>query len=150
MQIKRFEAKNMTAALRMIKGELGPEAVILSARSLRQGKGFFGSMKYAGVEVTAAIDTRETQIKTGNSGRTKPAYTKLLDSRSYPANPGKQIDNRPSDGYSSYWRVYKKEPPLRTNKVDASDHRAFSLLYQQMLTQGVERYIATALTDEIK
>jgi len=150
MQIKRFEAKNMTAALRMIKGELGPEAVILSAKSLRQGKGFFGSMKYAGVEVTAAIDTRETQIKTGNSGRTKPAYTKLLDSRSYPANPGKQIDNRPSDGYSSYGRAYKKDPPPRTNKVDAGDHRAFSLLYQQMLTQGVERYIATELIDEIK
>ena len=59
MQIKRFEAKNMTTALRMIKGELGPEAVILSAKSLRKGKGFFGSMKYAGVQVTAAIDTSD-------------------------------------------------------------------------------------------
>jgi len=67
MQIKRFEAKNMTAALRMIKGELGPDAVILSARSLRKGKGFFGSMKYAGVEVTAAIDTRETKRERGES-----------------------------------------------------------------------------------
>lgn len=56
MQIKRFEAKNMTTALRMVKEELGPEAVILSARSLRKGKGFFGSLKYAGVEVSAAID----------------------------------------------------------------------------------------------
>jgi len=63
MQIKRFEARNMTTALRMIKGEFGPEAVILSARSLRKGKGFFGSMKYAGVEVTAAIDTQETKMK---------------------------------------------------------------------------------------
>ena len=41
MQIKRFEAKNMTTALRLIKDELGPDAVILSARSLRKGKGFF-------------------------------------------------------------------------------------------------------------
>jgi flagellar biosynthesis GTPase FlhF len=37
MQIKRFEAKNMTAALRLIKAELGSEAVILSARSLKKG-----------------------------------------------------------------------------------------------------------------
>ena len=41
MQIKRFEAKNMTTALRIIKGELGPEAIILSARTLRKGKGLF-------------------------------------------------------------------------------------------------------------
>jgi len=43
MQIKKFEAKNMTTALRMIKDELGMDAVILSARSLRKGKGFFGA-----------------------------------------------------------------------------------------------------------
>ena len=58
MQIKRFEAKDMTTALRRIKEELGPEAVILSARSKRKGTGFFGSLKYAGVEVSAAIDNQ--------------------------------------------------------------------------------------------
>ena len=35
MQIKRFEARDMTTALRLIKHELGPEALILSARSLK-------------------------------------------------------------------------------------------------------------------
>ena len=58
MQIKRFEAKDMTTALRRVKEELGPEAVILSARSIRKGKGFFGSLKYAGVEVSAAVDNQ--------------------------------------------------------------------------------------------
>jgi flagellar biosynthesis protein FlhF len=149
MQIKRFEAKNMTTALRMIKGELGPEAVILSAKSLRQGKGFFGSLKYAGVEVTAAIDTRQAPVKTGNSASTKTAYTKLSGSQSYPANQGTQIDNGMSDGYASYGRTDKKEQ-LPKSKVDSSNHRAFSLLYQHMLTQGVDRYIATGLIDEIK
>jgi flagellar biosynthesis GTPase FlhF len=36
MQIKRFEAPTMTEALRLIKKEFGPDAVILSARSLSQ------------------------------------------------------------------------------------------------------------------
>jgi len=31
MQIKRFEAKTMTAALKMVKDEFGVDAVILSA-----------------------------------------------------------------------------------------------------------------------
>lgn len=56
MQIKRFEAPTMTEALRLIKKEFGPDAVILSARSLNQGKGLFGVKKQTGIEVTAAID----------------------------------------------------------------------------------------------
>jgi flagellar biosynthesis GTPase FlhF len=56
MQIRRFEAKDMTTALRLIKNELGPEAVILSARSLRQENRILGLVKSVGVEVTAALD----------------------------------------------------------------------------------------------
>ena len=57
MQIKRFEAPTMTEALRLIKKEFGPDAVILSARSLSQDKNLFGIKKPAGIEVTAATDT---------------------------------------------------------------------------------------------
>ncbi|MBI5590589.1 MAG: hypothetical protein HY881_08920 [Deltaproteobacteria bacterium] len=57
MQIKRFEAPTMTEALRLIKKEFGPDAVILSARSLSQEKTLFGIKKPAGIEVTAATDT---------------------------------------------------------------------------------------------
>jgi flagellar biosynthesis protein FlhF len=57
MQIKRFEAPTMSEALRLIKKEFGPDAVILSARSLSQGKNLFGIKKPAGIEVTAATDT---------------------------------------------------------------------------------------------
>ena len=55
MQIKRFEARTMTAALKMVKDEFGPEAVILSARTLRRG-GLLGAARPAAVEVTAARD----------------------------------------------------------------------------------------------
>ena len=57
MQIKRFEAPTMTEALRLIKKEFGPDAVILSARSLSREKSLFGIKKPAGIEVTAATDT---------------------------------------------------------------------------------------------
>jgi flagellar biosynthesis protein FlhF len=56
MQIKRFEAKTMTAALKLVKAEFGPDAVILSARSLRRGRGLFGTERVSGVEVTAATE----------------------------------------------------------------------------------------------
>jgi flagellar biosynthesis protein FlhF len=57
MQIKRFEAKSMTLALRLIKEEFGPNAVILSARSVSRGRGIFGAKRETAVEVTAAQDT---------------------------------------------------------------------------------------------
>ncbi len=56
MQIKRFEAKNMTEALRQIKRELGTEAVILSAKDMRKENRLLGISRKIGVEVTAAVD----------------------------------------------------------------------------------------------
>ena len=56
MQIKRYEARDMTTALRMVKNELGSDAVILSARSLKKENKILGLVKSVGVEVTAAVD----------------------------------------------------------------------------------------------
>lgn len=56
MQIKRFEAKDMTEALKMIKNEFGAQAVILSAKTIKKSSGLFGAVKKSGVEITAASD----------------------------------------------------------------------------------------------
>jgi flagellar biosynthesis protein FlhF len=149
MQIKRFEAKNMTTALRIIKGELGPEAIILSARSLRKGKGLFGSMKYAGVEVTAAIDIRDNPTKTGKSSRTEAAGSIYLSSQpnsesQVPEGDRKSFAAHPTDG-RNYQKKYRPK-----NKVDSVNHRALSFLYQQMLAQGVDRQTASEIIDEVK
>ena len=55
MQIKRFEATDMTEALRMVKREFGDDAVILSAKEIRPG-GFFSALRKKSVEITAAAD----------------------------------------------------------------------------------------------
>jgi flagellar biosynthesis protein FlhF len=52
MQVKKFEAKSMKEALDMVKTQLGPEAIILSARDNSKGYGLMGQKS---VEVTAAI-----------------------------------------------------------------------------------------------
>jgi flagellar biosynthesis protein FlhF len=149
MQIKRFEAKNMTTALRQIKGELGPDAVILSARSLRKGRGFFGSMKYAGVEVTAAIDTRQIPIKTGHAPGGNTAYHRLLNRPSDKDSQAPEWGGGSPAAPPARGRSYSKKQPPR-NKVESSNQRAFSSLYQQMLVQGVDRQLASELIDEIK
>ncbi|MGD9975988.1 MAG: hypothetical protein AB7S77_23260 [Desulfatirhabdiaceae bacterium] len=72
MQIKRFEARNMTEALRLIKKEFGPEAVILSARNLRREKGAMKGLQDATIEVTAAID-KTGEISFDSNGDSKQA-----------------------------------------------------------------------------
>ncbi len=56
MQIKKYEAVDMPSAIRMIKSELGSDAVILSTKNIRKGKGNFGLFGRSMVEVTAAVD----------------------------------------------------------------------------------------------
>jgi flagellar biosynthesis protein FlhF len=56
MHVKRFEAADMAEALRMVKLELGPHAVILSTRQIKKGGGTFGILGRSFVEVTAAVD----------------------------------------------------------------------------------------------
>jgi flagellar biosynthesis protein FlhF len=57
MQIKRFEAKTMAEAFKNIKQEFGPDAVILSAKTIHKEKGFFDKGKSPMVEVLAANDS---------------------------------------------------------------------------------------------
>jgi flagellar biosynthesis protein FlhF len=150
MQIKRFEAKNMTTALRLIKDELGPDAVILSARSLRKGKGIFGSMKYAGVEVSAASDNR--RLPMGNS--------MALSRKSIDPNWG-------SSRLKNSYQVGKKEAisptgyagqiPTDRQRYDSGkrsnsriNDKVLSSLYQLILTQEVDRSIASEIIEEIK
>ena len=79
MQIKRFEAKSMTEALRLIKKELGSEAVILSARSLKKESRLLGALKKSGVEVTAATDQLPYQPKQKSELVKRDFYTDKND-----------------------------------------------------------------------
>ncbi len=54
MRVKKFSAKNMKDALKMIKEELGPEAVILAAREVKKTNVMGGQLQPE-VEVTAAV-----------------------------------------------------------------------------------------------
>ncbi|MFO0687153.1 MAG: flagellar biosynthesis protein FlhF [Myxococcota bacterium] len=55
MHIKRFEAATMEAALEQVRATLGPDALILSTRTIQRGRGTFGLLARSGVEVQAAV-----------------------------------------------------------------------------------------------
>ena len=70
MKIKRFEARSMSEALRMVKKEFGDDAVILSATNSKKNGKLFRSKAGGEVVVTAAIDM-EPANKTSNRNATQ-------------------------------------------------------------------------------
>jgi flagellar biosynthesis protein FlhF len=150
MQIKRFEAKNMTTALRLIKGELGPDAVILTARSLRKGKGFFGSMKYAGVEVTAAIDNDQLPKENDNYSGRRSIYPTRERSRIKDRYQFEKKKIIRTTGYAGQipndW--HRAGSARRGNLGD--NNKVISAIYKQVLAQEVDRSIASEIIEEIK
>lgn len=60
MQIKKFEARSMKEALELVKTQLGPDAVILSAKEVTKGFGLGGQKS---IEITAAYSENVLQQK---------------------------------------------------------------------------------------
>lgn len=69
MQVKKFEARSMKEALEMVKRQLGPDAIILSARDRRKSFGLVGD---GSVEITAAVAEETLHKKRFAESRMKP------------------------------------------------------------------------------
>ena len=147
MQIKRFEARDMTSALRLIKHELGPEAVILSARSLKVGNRFMGSAKTAGVEVTAATDTYHSPASS-----TSVPYAGALptdDPSGRPGGPRKEIFPNPVPNRIKSLGHRQPLPDYGNHHSGRKDDTPGSL-FQHFLSQGINRDVANDLIEVLK
>ncbi len=60
MQVKIFESTDMAAGLKLVKDSLGPDALILSTRTIRNGK--LGILGKPTLEITAAVDSSWPEI----------------------------------------------------------------------------------------
>jgi flagellar biosynthesis protein FlhF len=122
MQIKRFEAKNMTDALRQIKRELGPEAVILSAKDLRRENRLLGISRKIGVQVTAAVDEDAPEMRRRVSSHAAPVSSRIQRS---PAEPGRRPVSAASHLlHAIHDRVNLKGAAARSAAHSASGNRS--------------------------
>ena len=78
MQVKTFEAADIQEALRKVKQEMGPGAVIISTQHVRRGGAPFGIFGKPHVEITAALpeDTHRPQL----GEEVKPGFNEIEDS----------------------------------------------------------------------
>ena len=77
MKIKSYRTRTASEALQAIKKELGPDAVILSTKSVRQEGGVFGLFGTGMVEVTAAIDEPRLSSVPAESPEPAPRFNEL-------------------------------------------------------------------------
>ena len=73
MDLKRYRVNNIQEALQLIKKDLGPEAVIVSTRQVKEGKGTFGLFGKTVLEVTAALDQEQKSAPAKTPPLTKTA-----------------------------------------------------------------------------
>lgn len=71
MQVRVFESTDMASGLKKIKEELGPDALILSTRTVRNGK--LGLLGKPILEITAAVDANLPKTRKG--GDKSPGFT---------------------------------------------------------------------------
>lgn len=116
MQVKKFEARTMKEALEMVKKQLGPEAIILSARDNRKRFGLVGE---GSIEVTAAISEEVLQKKKYAESKLP---TKLKDQfQAAPAKQQKQVMEKFINRYQEEQKVATPKVATRTRYIDIDD-----------------------------
>jgi flagellar biosynthesis protein FlhF len=150
MQIKTFEAPNMTAALQRIRKAFGPDAVILSARTVKKRSGLFGTHRAKGVEVTAAMDPSPGERGSAtNAPASLPAMARVAD-RYAAMSPQARSGPNQTSGRSGGPGVNNHDSDPRRAQPKAADSRpkAAASLFQRLTGAGVAPEIAHELAEQ--
>jgi len=146
VEVKKFEAPTLAEALKVVKRELGPEAIILSTKN---NKGGWGLMNKASVEVTATVSRealgRKQKAESGlskeqrDSLASKPAQ-KIL--QSYDVLSGARIQRRMKEAESLTVRPSNMSPTAKaqTSSIAAANQTAHAI-HQSRLPPTQRRYI---------
>ena len=151
MQIKRFRANDMAEALRMVKKEFGCQAVILSAKEMKNGAGILGFLKGPCVEVTAATDASYREEKSENSSAGRWRLHKGVTAE--PALKGQRDWRRPISLVKNETGTFgsRANPAKLRNYLPQQKDMEMGLfdLSQELQNQGVKENIALDLIKKL-
>ena len=134
MQVKKFEARSMKEALQMVKSQLGPEAIILSARDINRG---FGLVGQSSVEITAAITDEYLHKKRFVESRLKEDQRQKL--MATPAKMQRQVIDKMVNRYVEQNNPKVKDIPLAANNQVTG--RRYIDIHDDLPEHTVPRYV---------
>lgn len=125
MQVKIFESTDMASGLKLVKEALGPDALILSTRTIHNGK--LGILGKPTMEITAAVDTPwpaarphyQTLAQTAPQPRKRP-FSQWADSED---RPKAQSRGEQALTYDSLFRLQQEPeeaPPKQLPKAGSA------------------------------
>ena len=151
MQIKRFRAQDMAEALRLVKKEFGYQAVILSAKEMKNGAGMLGFLKGPCVEVTAATDAGYHNEKNENASAGRWRRHKGVPVG--PVSIAQRDWRRPISLVKEEAGASRNRANLTKTKNDMPQQRDVEMnlfdLSQEMQNQGVKENIALDLIKKL-
>ncbi len=131
METKKYYAQDMPAALEQIKSELGPEAIIVKSRKIRQRGGLFGLFGKPVYEVVVSFDPdaadehqREQRRKSEQSAADRAEMERIAPKRSHEETV-KEIERLRSIAQNPTRRVQTKPP--REERLVAAQEKAEKL-----------------------
>lgn len=144
MQVKKFEARTMKEALEMVKTQLGPDAIILSARDNNKSFGLVGE---GSVEITAAVSEETLQKKKFAESRLreqdrekflksparqqKELITKMVEKHVQKNQPPAPITQRRYIDIDEEENSYARQQQISEQRVRASAQRALHAFQEQ-------------------
>lgn len=140
MQVKVFEAKDMATGLKMVKEALGPDALILSTRTIRSGA--MGMLGKPMMEITAAVDNSWQEPEP------PPAPPRAQSRRSSLRSQAPQSVERDFDlSYDDLWGKNAPEPApsrpsFRREAVSADQNIQNELAELRNLVKGLSNRIS--------
>jgi flagellar biosynthesis protein FlhF len=151
MKIKRFEASNMSAALRQIKKEFGEEAVILSAKTVKKNQRLLGKKSLQKVVVTAAIDKKTNPLKAG-------AVELGQDVQSDSSGTDENQENKSTSTGSSILKRFNPitktgqkiiRPKIMQQMTAPKENKGQRAYYQRLIDSGLSAKIASEWDEQM-
>lgn len=162
MQVKVFEASDMATGMKMVKDELGPDAMILSTKTVQSGKlGLLGKKRF---EITAALDSdwpapetvpkqpvqgtysRTMQVATETPKAEQPS-TPVMDegSNSKLQSEVDELKGMIKSLGQEMNRITRHQPVQSVQFSDTEDH-TLEPLRHRILELGISKETATTIT----
>ncbi|WP_368293987.1 flagellar biosynthesis protein FlhF [Dehalobacter sp. TBBPA1] len=161
MRVKRFVGDNVADTMGKIKRELGPEAVILQTRQIKEG-GFLGFFARTKVEITAAIEERQQNYAAMKPAEDEPVKVVNTDAikKAYEAYREKENENTreqsiSDDAQSEIKQMHNilKEIKGHITKGDLSssaESKPYSHWVNFLTDRGASRETAAELLEPIR
>ena len=123
MKVKKFTAESMAEVMKMVRNDLGNEAVILNSRMVFRG-GFFGFFRKKNFEVIAAIDPQAlTDAKPVQKEKPQNALTPFIQNEHEEDGKGRKHNDTPPSMIQSdelLKEVLSIKNLLKASTIDAS------------------------------